>query len=83
MKTVSLYVSDVAYAEFKSLAAQSERPVAQLIREAMSEWLATHRRDGHSLAHVEPIDCGAPLAPYDRADVADEMYAARFEHADP
>jgi hypothetical protein len=74
MRTISVHVSEADYATFKSLAAQAERPVAELIREAMSDWLVGHRRNGGSLSNVRPVDCGAPLRPFDRAEVADEMF---------
>ncbi len=74
MRTISLHVSESDYAEFKSLAAQSARPVAELIRDAMGRWLMDQRRQGPSLTSVSPVDCGAMLRPFDRADVADEMF---------
>ena len=74
MRTISVHVSEADYAAFKSLAAQDERPVAELIREAMSHWLAGHRRTGGSLADIRPVECGAPLRPFDRSEVADEMF---------
>lgn len=74
MRTISVHVSEADYAAFKSLAAQDERPVAELIREAMSHWLVGYRRTGGSLADVRPLDCGAQLRPFDRSEVADEMF---------
>jgi hypothetical protein len=74
MRTISVHVSEADYTAFKSLAAQDERPVAELIREAMRNWLVAHRRTGGSLADVRPLDCGAPLRPFDRSAVADEMF---------
>lgn len=74
MRTISLHVSESDYAAFKSLAAQDERPVAELIREAMSRWLLEQRRSGGSLTDVVPVDCGAPLRPFDRSEVADELF---------
>jgi hypothetical protein len=35
MKTISLYVSEKTYTEFKKYAEHQERPVAEVIREAM------------------------------------------------
>ena len=74
MRTISVHVSESDYANFKSLAAQAGRPVAELIREAMTRWLVDHRRNGGSLADVQPVDCGAVLRPFDRGEVADEMF---------
>lgn len=74
MRTISVHVSESDYAEFKSLAAQGERPVAELIRDAMACWLTDHRRTGASLRDVRGLDCGSPRLPFDRADLADEMF---------
>jgi len=74
MRTISLHVSESDYAEFKSLAGAADRPVAELIREAMASWLEAQRRTGPSLLAVELVDCGAVLRPFDRAEVADEMF---------
>ena len=74
MRTISVHVSESDYAAFKSLAAQDERPVAELTREAMRGWLVAHRRSGGSLADIAPVDCGACLRPFDRSEVADEFF---------
>lgn len=73
-RTISIHVTEADYAAFKSLAAQDERPVAELIREAMRRWLADQRRSGASLANLAAIDCGAVLRPFERSEVADEMF---------
>lgn len=74
MRRISIHVSESDYAAFKSLAAQDQRPVAELIREAMSGWLTTHRRSGGSLADILPVDCGSSLRPFDRSELADELF---------
>lgn len=74
MRTISIHVSESDYAAFKSLAAQDERSVAELIREAMRRWLADQRRSGCSLADIQPVDCGTMLRSFDRNEVADEMF---------
>jgi hypothetical protein len=74
MRTISLHVSESDYAEFKSFAAQSARPVAALIRDAMARWLIEHRQEGLSLTSLDPVDCGAMLRSFNRAEVADEMF---------
>jgi hypothetical protein len=74
MRTISVNVSEADYDEFKSLAAQDDRPVAELIRDAMSRWLGDRRRTGPSLVDIQPVDCGAMLRPFERSEVADEMF---------
>jgi hypothetical protein len=74
MRGISVHVSEADYAAFQSLAAQDERPGAELIREAVSRWLVEHPRTGGSLVGIRPVDCGVPLQPVDRSEVADEMF---------
>ena len=74
MRTISLHVSDSDYEAYKTLAARTSRPVAQLIREAMSRWLGEHPLDAPSLRDVRPVDLGPMLQPFDRSELADEMY---------
>ncbi len=74
MRTISLHVSDSDYEAYKTLAARTSRPVAQLIREAMSRWLSEHPLEAPSLRDVQPVDLGPMLQPFDRAELADEMY---------
>ena len=74
MRTISVHVSEADYAAFKSLAAQDERPVAELIREAMRRWLVAHQRNGSSLADLRAVDCGDSLREFNRSDVADELF---------
>lgn len=74
MRTISLHVSDADYEAYKTLASRTSRPVAQLIREGMSRWLSEHPLEAPSLRDVRPVDLGPMLQPFDRADLADEMY---------
>ena len=46
MKRVSLYLSEPQIEAFQSLAQQRDRPVAELIREALDEFL--RNRGGHT-----------------------------------
>ena len=73
MKTISVHVSEVAYAEFKHLAARTGRPVAELIRDAMGRYLERERQAGPSLLDLPPYPSGAMLEGWSRADLLDEM----------
>ncbi|MCA9795902.1 MAG: ribbon-helix-helix protein, CopG family [Candidatus Eremiobacteraeota bacterium] len=73
MKPISIYVGEKDYQEFKSLSARSGRPVAELIREAMSRYLAECRRTGGSLVDLEPHESGELLRDWTRNDLMDEM----------
>lgn len=44
------------------------------MREARSRWLVQHPRSGGSLTDILPVDCGAALRPFDRSEVADELF---------
>lgn len=74
VKVISLHVDERVYAELKARAHAQNRPVAQLVREAMEAWLLEHPTPERSVLDIEPIDVGAPLRPFDRDEVADEMY---------
>ena len=77
MKPISLTVDAREYEEFRRLAASRRRSVAQLIREAMAEYLSrleqrTPLRDLPVLAGHRPT--GALPA---RADLYDEVFASK------
>ena len=72
MKPISLHVEEKSYRELKSLAERTGRPVAELIREAMTEY-ALHRHGASgSLFDLEPHPSGALLVPWTRAELLDE-----------
>jgi hypothetical protein len=73
MKPISVHVSEAAYEELKSLAARSGRPVAELIRQAMADYLELERRSHLSMLAIEPHDSGELLRSWDRSELLDEM----------
>ncbi len=73
MKPISTHVSESDYQELKSVAARSDRPVADLIRQAMAEYLERHRRAGRPLRQIPPHDSGRLLEPWSRSELLDEM----------
>ena len=72
MKSISLHVPDAAYQELKSLAGSQGRPVAELIRQAMLEYLERERQ-GRSVLDLPPHRSGGLKWPWTRAELADEM----------
>jgi len=54
MKPISIYVADQTYAEFRKYARQVDRPVAELIREAM-EWYRTNRIQPQAALEHMPV----------------------------
>lgn len=73
MKTISLHVSERDYQELKSMAAAADRPVAELLRQAMSEYLQNRRKASHSVADLAPHPSGRLLRPWTRSEILDEM----------
>lgn len=73
MKPVSIYLPEVAYMEMKSLADQQGRPVAELIRQAMMEFLERRRKNDRSVLELPPHRSGKSLEVWTRSEVFDEM----------
>lgn len=73
MKPISVHVSEETYEELKSLAARSGRPVAELIRRAMADYLDLERRSHASMLAIEPHESGELLRPWNRSEILDEM----------
>ncbi|MFL6258689.1 MAG: ribbon-helix-helix protein, CopG family [Thermoanaerobaculia bacterium] len=73
MKPISVHVDEEEYQDFKSLAARTGRPVAELIREAMTEYLGRHRGRRGSIFDVPTHHGGAQLKTWTRDEVFDEM----------
>ena len=74
-KPISVHVDDRDYEEIKALAGRRGRPVAELVREAMAEYVVRERRTGTRFADIPPRSLGRPLRPWTRDELYDEMYA--------
>ena len=72
MRPISLHVDEEDYRSLKTLADRSGKPVAELIREAMAEYLS-RREGGGSLFDLAPHPSGSLLQPWSREDLLDEM----------
>lgn len=72
MKAISLNVAEPAYEELRALAERDGRPVAELLRQSMAEYLERRRRRAPSVFALEPHDSGPLLAEWSRADLLDE-----------
>lgn len=73
MKPISLHVEEGTYRDLKSLAERTGRPVAELIREAMSEYLSRRFGGGGSIFDLVPHPSGAQLRGWTREELLDEM----------
>ena len=77
MKPISVHVSDEQYQTLKSLAARSGRPVAELIRNAMSLYIEKEKRLAASILELPAHESGAQLDPWSRDELVDEMVGSR------
>ena len=73
MKPISVHVSEDDYEELKSMAVRTGRPVAELIRRAMGEYLERERKGDRSILTVTPHDSGKLKAPWTRSEILEEM----------
>jgi 16S rRNA U516 pseudouridylate synthase RsuA-like enzyme len=73
MRPISVHLDEGEYQDFKSLAARTGRPVAELIREAMAEYLGRRRSRGGSIFDVPVHHGGAQLKTWTREEIFDEM----------
>lgn len=74
MKAISLNVSDPTYRLFQEESERRDRPAAELIREAMEEYVRMRFAPRLSLADIKPVSLGKPLVPIDWSeDIFDEM----------
>ena len=73
MKPISVHVDEGDYLELKALAARTGRPVAELIREAIAEYLGQRRGRRSSIFDVPVHHGGAQLKTWTRDKIFDEM----------
>lgn len=73
MKVISVHVAEEPYQRLKSLAAREGRPAAELVREAMQEYLARAGSAAHSLRDVPVHDSGKLRKGWTRSGLLDEM----------
>lgn len=73
MRAISLHVEDEVYRSLKNLAEQRGRPVSELIREAMAEYLEGRVGRGPSLFDIPAHPSGAALKSWTREEFFDEM----------
>jgi len=72
MRPISVHVEEEDYRSLKGLAERSGKPVAELIREAMAEYLSRRGGSG-SIFDLAPHSSGPLLQPWSREDLFDEM----------
>lgn len=78
MKTISVSVSEGDYEAFRQAAKESDRSIAQLIREAMARFRASELEARTALRDVPVLPGHRPLGPLpDRSELYDEIFAAK------
>ena len=79
MKTISLAVSETDYEAFREVSQRENRPIAQLIREAMHYYRQTKLEVRTPLTDLPVLVGHQVLAPLpERADLYDDIFAERF-----
>ena len=76
MKPVTVYFQELKYLAFQTLAAKQNRKAAELVREAMDEYLENHASQKASLESWQPVSLGglkAGAADWLSKDFQDEM----------
>ena len=73
MKPISVHVAEPAYEALKHVARSQGRPVAELVREAMADYLTRQRASARSLLDIAPHPGGPLKRKWTRSELADEM----------
>ena len=73
MKPISVHVAEPAYEALKHVAKRQGRPVAELVREAMADYLTRQRASARSLVEIFPHASGPLKRRWTRAQLVDEM----------
>lgn len=77
MRPISVHVEEAEYRRLKAIAAAEGRPVAALVRQAMSDYVRRRGRTQRSVLDIPAHSSGKLLRPWDRAEIYDEMVDGR------
>ena len=79
MRTISVAVSEAVYEDFKRASREQQRPIAQLIREAMKLYRDSRLLEHEPLRRFEIIEKCKPRGPLPaRGEIYDEMTGERL-----
>ncbi|HYH45405.1 MAG TPA: ribbon-helix-helix protein, CopG family [Thermoanaerobaculia bacterium] len=73
MTPISLQVDDHEYQRLRLIAEREGKPVTEVAREALVEYLERHPSRRTSIFEVAPHESGALLRPWSRSELQDEM----------
>ena len=82
MKPVTVYLQDLKYLEFQKIAAEQNRKAAELVRDAMDEYLVNHSGSKNSLDEWKPLTLGglkSGAADWLSKDYQDEILSEGFK----
>ena len=81
MKPVTVYFQELKYLMFQRMASQQNRKAAELVREAMDEYLANHGTNHGTLKDWKPVSLGGlknKASDWTAKDYQDEMLGEKF-----
>ena len=84
MKPVTVYLQELKYLMFQRLAESQNRKAAELVRDAMDEYLSNHTKTNVSFSSWKPVSLGglkSGAADWASRDFQDEMLegGAKFD----
>ena len=81
MKPVTVYFQEVKYLMFQQMALQQNRKAAELVREAMDEYLVNHSTNHGTFKNWRPVSLGGlknKTSDWFSKDYQDEMLGEKF-----
>ena len=81
MRPVTLYFQELKYLMFQQIAANQNRKTAELVRDAMDEYLLNHAQKKSSIDTWQPISLGGlkgNASDWITKDYQDEMLGSKF-----
>jgi predicted DNA-binding protein len=73
MKAISVHVAEQTYEALRAFARREGRTIAEVIREALIDYLAQQRAAGKSVLEIAPHASGRLRRGWTRSDLLDEM----------
>ena len=81
MKPVTVYFQELKYLTFQKMAAEQNRKAAELVRDAMDEYIENHGSNHGTLENWRPVSLGGikkDAPDWISKDYQDEMLGAKF-----
>ena len=81
MRPVTLYFQELKYLMFQRIASEQNRKAAELVRDAMDEYLENHSKTKSSFSSWKPVSLGglkSDASDWITKDYQDEMLGSAF-----